>query len=186
MSCDMKIKTAVQTLSILRYNYVPRPGAGHYLLTSELGTPCVFSNIERSKKSPVTTNTILWICLLRGDKLGPSSGHNNTRKWIHIETEIIKQISRWTSKSIKNIYTKNARSQSKVSAPWRRYFCRVIGLAYLEDPECYAGGSVATGRASFAGQDEGESSEEERYPGSLCWGLRRWTSTPTLVKMFSS
>ena len=32
---------------------------------------------------------------------------------------------------------------------------RVIGLAYPEDPECYAGGSVATGRVSLAGQDEG-------------------------------
>jgi len=34
----------------------------------------------------------------------------------------------------------------------------VIGLAYLEDPECYAGGSVATGRGSLARQDEGERS----------------------------
>jgi hypothetical protein len=32
---------------------------------------------------------------------------------------------------------------------------RVTGLAYLEDSECYAGGSVATGRVSLAGQDEG-------------------------------
>jgi hypothetical protein len=42
---------------------------------------------------------------------------------------------------------------------------RVNGLAYLEDPECYAGSSVATGRVSLAGQDEGERSDEERYPG---------------------
>jgi len=34
--------------------------------------------------------------------------------------------------------------------------CRVIGLAYLEDPECYARGSVAIGRVCLAGQDEGE------------------------------
>jgi hypothetical protein len=27
-------------------------------------------------------------------------------------------------------------------------------LAYLEDPECYAGGSVAIGRVSLAGQNE--------------------------------
>jgi hypothetical protein len=38
---------------------------------------------------------------------------------------------------------------------------RVTGLAYLEDPECYDGGSVATGRVSIAGQDEGEMSDEE-------------------------
>ena len=61
---------------------------------------------------------------------------------------------------------------------------RVIGLAYLEDPECYAGGSVATGRGSLAGQDE--RSDEERYPGSPICGLRRWTSTPTPANMFLS
>jgi len=43
-------------------------------------------------------------------------------------------------------------------------------LAYLEDPECYAGGSVAVGRVSLAGQDMGESSDEERYPGPPGWG----------------
>jgi len=62
----------------------------------------------------------------------------------------------------------------------------VIGLAYLEDPEYYAGGSVATGRVSFAGQDKGERPDEERYPGPPGWGLRRWTSTATLAKMFLS
>ena len=58
----------------------------------------------------------------------------------------------------------------------------MTGLAYLEDPECYAGGSVATGRVYLAGQDEGEKSDEERYPGLPGWGFRRWTSTPTLAK----
>jgi len=62
----------------------------------------------------------------------------------------------------------------------------VIGLAHLEDPECYAGGSVATVRVSLPGQDEGERSEEERYTGSSGWGLKRWTSTPTLGKMLLS
>ena len=47
----------------------------------------------------------------------------------------------------------------------------MIGLAYLEDLECYAGGSVATGRVSFAGQDEGERSDEETYPGPPGWGV---------------
>ena len=58
----------------------------------------------------------------------------------------------------------------------------MIGLAYLEDPECYAGGSVAAVRVSLAGQDEGERSDEERYPGPPGWGLRLWTGTPTLAK----
>jgi hypothetical protein len=61
---------------------------------------------------------------------------------------------------------------------------RVIGLACLEDPECYADGSVATGRASLAGQDEGERSDEERYPGPPGWGVEVLTSTPTLEKKF--
>jgi hypothetical protein len=59
---------------------------------------------------------------------------------------------------------------------------RVIGLAYLVDPECYAGGSVATGRVSLAGQDEAQRSDEKRYPGPPGWELGRWTSTPTLAK----
>jgi hypothetical protein len=63
---------------------------------------------------------------------------------------------------------------------------RVIGLAHLEDPECYAGRSVATGRISLAGQDEGEKSDEERYPAPPGWGLRRWTSTPMLANLFLS
>ena len=37
----------------------------------------------------------------------------------------------------------------------------MTGLAYLEDSECYAGGSVATGRVCLAGQDERERSDEE-------------------------
>jgi hypothetical protein len=77
-----------------------------------------------------------------------------------------------------------------VSYPNRRYLhldegtlYRVIGLAHLQDPECYAGGSVATVRVSLAGQDEGESSDEERYLGPPGWGLRPWISTTTLGKM---
>jgi len=62
----------------------------------------------------------------------------------------------------------------------------MIGLGYLEDPECYAGGSVATGRVSLVGQDEGERSDEDRYPGPPGWGLSRWTCTLTITKMFSS
>jgi len=35
-------------------------------------------------------------------------------------------------------------------------FCRVRRLAWCNDPERYAGGSVATGRATLAGQVKGE------------------------------
>ena len=59
---------------------------------------------------------------------------------------------------------------------------RVIGLAYLEVPECYDGGSVATGKVFLSGQDESERSDEQRYTGPSGWGLRRWTSTSALVK----
>ena len=45
----------------------------------------------------------------------------------------------------------------------------MIGLAYLEDPECYAGGSVATGRVSLAAQDEGEVRRRE-----IPWFFRLW------------
>jgi len=62
----------------------------------------------------------------------------------------------------------------------------VTGLAYLEDPDCYTGGSVATGRVSLAGQDKGEKSDAERYPDPPGWGLRRWSSTATLAKTFLS
>jgi len=35
---------------------------------------------------------------------------------------------------------------------------------YASDLESYTSGSVATGRASLAGQDKGFESDEERYP----------------------
>ena len=35
-------------------------------------------------------------------------------------------------------------------------FCRVMRFAWCNDPENYAGGSVATGRATLAGQVKGE------------------------------
>jgi hypothetical protein len=62
----------------------------------------------------------------------------------------------------------------------------VTGFDYLEDPECYAGGSGAAGRVSLDGQDEGERSDQDGYRDHPCWELRRWTSTPTPGKMFSS
>jgi hypothetical protein len=45
--------------------------------------------------------------------------------------------------------------------PHRRYlyFDVVVGLAWSNDPESYAGGSVATGRVSYAGQVKGDDPE---------------------------
>ena len=58
-------------------------------------------------------------------------------------------------------------------------FCRVRRLAWCNDPESYAGGSVATGRATLAGQVKGEHPDKERYAGPPGWGLGRWASTPS-------
>jgi hypothetical protein len=44
-------------------------------------------------------------------------------------------------------------------------FCRVRRLAYYNDPESPAGGSVATDRATLAGQVKGEHPDKERYTG---------------------
>ena len=58
-------------------------------------------------------------------------------------------------------------------------FCRVRRLEWCNDPENYAGGSVATGRATLAGQVKGEHPDEARYTGPTDWGLGRWASTPS-------
>jgi len=44
-------------------------------------------------------------------------------------------------------------------------------LAWYNDPESYAGSSVATGRATHAEQVKGEHPDKERYPGPPGWGL---------------
>jgi hypothetical protein len=54
------------------------------------------------------------------------------------------------------------------------YFDVVVGLAWSYDPESYAGGSVAAGRVSHAGQVEGDDSDKKGYPGppvgGWAWG----------------
>jgi hypothetical protein len=56
-------------------------------------------------------------------------------------------------------------------------FCRVRRLAWCNDPESYAGCSVAAGRATLAGQVKGEHPDKERYTGPPGWGLGRSAST---------
>jgi len=61
-------------------------------------------------------------------------------------------------------------------------FCRVRRLACYNDPERYVGGSVATGRATLAGQVKGENPDKERDTGPPGWELGRWASTPSPEK----
>ena len=42
---------------------------------------------------------------------------------------------------------------------------------WSNDPETYAGGSVATGRASHARHVEGDDPDRKGYPGPPGWGL---------------
>jgi hypothetical protein len=47
----------------------------------------------------------------------------------------------------------------------------VAGLEWSNDSESYAGGSVATGKASHAGKVKGDDPDKERHPGPPGWGL---------------
>jgi hypothetical protein len=47
----------------------------------------------------------------------------------------------------------------------------VVELVRSNDPESYAGGIVATGRASHAGQVKGDDTDKKRYPGPPVWEL---------------
>jgi len=43
----------------------------------------------------------------------------------------------------------------------------VVGLAWSDDPESYAGGSLAAGRVFHAVQVKGDDPDEKGYPGPL-------------------
>jgi hypothetical protein len=54
-------------------------------------------------------------------------------------------------------YRKNMKKLLNRKPPrWCLYFEVVVWLVWSNDPESYAGGSIATGRATHAGQVEGD------------------------------
>ena len=54
----------------------------------------------------------------------------------------------------------------------------MVGLAWSDDPESYAGSTVATGRVYDAGQVKGDDPDEKGYLGTPGWqlGVRPTTS----------
>ena len=59
----------------------------------------------------------------------------------------------------------------------------VVWFACVVDPESYAGGSLATGRVTHAGQVGGETPDEEEHPGPPGWGLGGGLTTPPRKKL---
>jgi hypothetical protein len=59
------------------------------------------------------------------------------------------------------------------SYPCQRYsyFDVAVGLVWSNEPESYAGGSIASGRASHARQVKGDDPDNKGYPDSPGWGL---------------
>jgi hypothetical protein len=64
------------------------------------------------------------------------------------------------------------------------YFDAVVGLAWSCDLASYAGGSVASGRISHAGQVRGDDSNKKGYPGPPVWLLGVGLITPPLPAPF--
>ena len=60
----------------------------------------------------------------------------------------------------------------------------MVELSWSNDPESYAGSSIATGRASHATQIEGDNPDKKGYPGPQSWGLGMGLTTPPLKNMF--
>jgi hypothetical protein len=57
----------------------------------------------------------------------------------------------------------------------------VVRLVWSNDPESYAGGSVATGRASHASHVDSDDPDRKGYPGPSGWG---WGMRLKLIQKF--
>ena len=72
---------------------------------------------------------------------------------------------------------------TKTKTPRRYpYFDVVVVLVWSNDPESFAGSSVATGRASHARQAKCEDPHKKGYSGPPCWGLGVGLTTPLHIK----
>jgi hypothetical protein len=60
----------------------------------------------------------------------------------------------------------------------------VVGLVWSNDPESYAGGSIATGRASHVRHVKGDDPDKKGYPGPPGWGLGVGLTIPSHKKCF--
>jgi hypothetical protein len=58
------------------------------------------------------------------------------------------------------------------------YFDIVIGFAWSNDSESYAGGNVATSMAAHVGQVKGDDPDKKECPSFLCWVLDVGLTTP--------
>jgi hypothetical protein len=57
-----------------------------------------------------------------------------------------------------------------------------MGLAWSNDPKSYAGGSVATVKASHAGQVKSDDPAKKGYPGPKSWRLDVRLATSPIKK----
>jgi len=60
----------------------------------------------------------------------------------------------------------------------------VVEFVWSNDPESYAGGSVATGRDFHAGQAKGDDPNKKEYPGPPGCGLGHQTNNLNSVKKY--
>jgi hypothetical protein len=58
-----------------------------------------------------------------------------------------------------------------------------VGLAWSDDPVSSAGGSVAAGRVSRAGQVKGDDPDKKGYPGPPGWELGVGLTAPPSKKL---
>jgi hypothetical protein len=60
----------------------------------------------------------------------------------------------------------------------------MVGIVLSGDPDCYAGGSLATGRVSRVRQVKGDDPDKKGYPGRRGRGLSDALTTPALENIY--